>query len=767
MDSEEWRRSCFPVLCCFPAAERRKVRPVQTLTVTLRANGTTAATETPEVTETPSTEETTEKPTEEKKDLNISNGQVIVGIDFEDGEMGNFNIYTKGGKFKMENVDNKLVVHIEDVGTVDYANQIYYDGFQLLEGGVYTYSFDVSSTIARKIEYRLQINGGDFHAYAGEYIDIGPETKHVEVDFTMAEDSDPAPRIVFNMGIMTDMTGDPGPHDITFDNIQLTVKDASNAQKLEGLPDYPNVNVNQIGYRPGDTKTVIVKSQRTETFQVVNVDTGEEVYSGTFGEFGFHAPSDDVVRAGDFSAVTAPGTYKIVTDVGETYPFKVEEGVYADLYKAVVRMLYLQRCGIELTEEEAGPFSHGICHQGDAIVYGEQKKLDVSGGWHDAGDYGRYVVAGAKAVQDLLLAYEDYRISADDMGIPESGNGIPDILDEAKYELDWMLKMQDSESGGVYHKVSCYNFPETVKPDEEVEQLVLSPISATATADFAAVMAKASRLYMDYNPDFAAACISAAWKAWGYITTLPEKPDGFTNPEDVETGEYPDNNTADEIFWAAVELYIAGYTEVDLAARYEPIGLATELGWANITAYACYDLLSAVKKGIIDASGLGDLVSKVEERFYGRAKQLEERADEYFMMLNSDYPWGSNMTIANNGMLMQMAALLTGNNSYTDLGKKQMDYLLGANPLGYCFVTGFGSMSPKQPHHRPSQVAGEAMPGMLIGGANNGLNDSYAKAVLYGRPAGMCYADNVQSFSTNEVTIYWNSPLVYLLAAFQ
>ena len=178
--------------------------------------------------------------------------------------------------------------------------------------------------------------------------------------------------------------------------------------------------INQIGYRPGDTKTVIVKSQRTETFQVVNVDTGEEVYSGTFGEFGFHAPSDDVVRAGDFSAVTAPGTYKIVTDVGETYPFKVEEGVYADLYKAVVRMLYLQRCGIELTEEEAGPFSHGICHQGDAIVYGEQKKLDVSGGWHDAGDYGRYVVAGAKAVQDLLLAYEDYRISADDMGIQSS-----------------------------------------------------------------------------------------------------------------------------------------------------------------------------------------------------------------------------------------------------------------------------------------------------------------------------------------------------------
>ena len=725
-----------------------------------KTEDTTADTETTDT-------EATEKATEEKKDLNISDGQVIVGIDFDDGETGKFSSYTKGGKFQMENVDGKLVVHIESIGSVDYANQIYYDGFQLLQGGVYTYSFDVSSTIERQIEYRLQINGGDFHAYQGEYIQVGPETKHVEVDFTMAEESDPAPRIVFNMGFMSDMTGDPGPHDVIFDNIELKVKDASNAQKLEGLPDYPSVNVNQIGYLPGDTKTVIVKSQRTETFQVVDASTGAEVFSGTFGEFGFHAPSDDVVRAGDFSAVTTPGTYKIVTDVGETYPFVIGEGVYADVFKAIVRMLYLQRCGIELTEAEAGEFSHKACHLGDAIVYGEQKKLDVTGGWHDAGDYGRYVVAGAKTVQDLLLAYEDYQVKEDDLGIPESGNGIPDILDEAKYELDWMLKMQDSETGGVYHKVSCYNFPETVKADEEVEQLVLSPISATATGDFAAVMAKASRIYRDYNPDFAAACASAAWNAWLYIETLPEKPEGFRNPEGVETGEYKDNNTTDELFWAAVELYLSGYTEVNIAERYEALGLGIEFGWADITGYACYDLLTAVKNGTVDSAELGDLVAKVEDRFYSRVQQLEERADEYFMMLNSDYPWGSNMTIANNGMLMQMAYLLTGKESYKVLAKRQLDYLLGVNPLGYCFVTGFGSMSPKQPHHRPSQVAGKAMPGMLIGGADNGLEDSYAKAVLYGRPAGMCYADNAQSFSTNEITIYWNSPLIYLMAAYQ
>ena len=738
---------------------------------TTAATGTTAAaTSTETATSTdmaPTTEAETEKITEaptekEEDDINVVDGQEIVNIDFEDGEKGKFNIYTKGGKFEMENVDKELVVHIERCGSVDYANQIYYDGFQLLRDCVYTYSFDVRSSIARKIEYRLQINGGDFHAYAGDYIEVGPETTHIEVDFAMGEDSDPAPRIVFNMGYMDNMTEDPGPHDITFDNIKLVVKDSSSAQKLEGLPDYPNVNVSQIGYRPNDVKTVVVKSGTTEDFKVVDAATGAEVFSGKFGEYSFHAASDEVVRAGDFSALTTPGTYKIVTDVGETYDFVIGDGVYDNIFLGAFHMLYLQRCGIQLYEEEAGAFSHEACHLHNAMVYDDVLKVGVSGGWHDAGDYGRYVVAGAKAVQDLLLTYEEYKIELDNTNIPESGNKVSDVLDEARYELEWMLKMQD-DCGGVYHKVSCYNFPETVKADEETEPLVLSPISAAATGDFCAVMAKSSVIYKDVDPAFAEKCYKAAVRAWKYIETLPLRPDGFRNPEDIETGEYPDNTVTDEMFWAAVELYLAGYTEIEgeLMTRYNELGLGIDLGWADITGYACYDLIKA------NPAGAAEVCQLAKDRFFSRVDQLFERADGYYMMLYSNYPWGSNMTIANYGMMMKMAYNITGEEKYNTLGKQQLDYLLGANPLGYCFVTGYGTVSPQQPHHRPSQVAGEAMPGMLIGGADNALEDSYAKAVLYGRPAAMCYADNVQSFSTNEVTIYWNSPLIYLLAAYK
>ena len=730
------------------------------------AAGTTAAATTEAVTEAktePATTPATEAKTEAaKEDINVKAGDVIIDMNFDDGSTGKFSEYRNGGDFEMSNEDGKLKIHILRCGSCDYANQIFYDGYQLLQGAEYTISFDISSSIDRVIQYRGgQLNGGDYHAYQEDNIPVGSEVQHISADFLMEEESDPAPRLVFNMGIWEGMDGDPGEHDIFIDNIQLTVKDVTNAQVLEGLPEYPKVNVNQIGYLPGDEKKVVVKSQTTETFQVIDTASGKEVYTGTFGPFAYHSASNELVRVGDFTEVNTPGTYKIVTDVGETYPFEVKDGVYDDVYASTVRMLFLQRCGINLSTAEAGDFAHPECHTQEAIIYGTSEKKDVTGGWHDAGDYGRYVVPGAKTVQDLMLAYEDYAIADDNMDIPESGNGVPDILDEARYELDWMLKMQDEKTGGVYHKVSCLVFPETVAADEETADLYLAPISVAATADFAAVMAKASQTYAAFDQDFAKKCYDAAVKAWGYIESLNGNYEGFKNPDDIVTGEYPDNGIKDEIFWAAAELYMAGYTDVkdNLKSYLDAVPIGSELGWADISGYAYYDLLRQKPDGI------GDVLDEVSKRFFNRVEQLAERADSYGMMLESNYPWGSNMTIANFGMLMKMAANLTGDESYKNLAKRQLDYVLGANPLGYCFVTGFGSVSAQQPHHRPSQVAGKAMEGMLIGGANGALEDSYAKAVLYGQPPAMCYADNVQTYSTNETAIYWNSPLIYLLAA--
>jgi endoglucanase len=385
----------------------------------------------------------------------------------------------------------------------------------------------------------------------------------------------------------------------------------------------------------------------------------------------------------------------------------------------------------------------------------------VSGGWHDAGDYGRYVVAGAVAAADLLEAYEDFEVAADDMGIPESGNGIPDILDEAKYELDWMLKMQDEESGGVYHKVTCFVFPETVNPEEEKDQLYLAPVSQAATGDFAAIMAKASVVYKDFDPTFSTEARLAAEKAWEYLVS-DETDKSFKNPEEFETGEYPDKYITDERYWAAVELYLAGKEDMNVyVTKYgKNEKIKHGLGWADVATYADYDLAKYAQEEMRDMA---------IEHISSLAEEQVEKADKsgYYTTFGSDYAWGSNMAVGNSGQLLYMAANVTGDEYYAEIARKQLDYLLGTNPLGYCYVTGYGTFAPQNPHHRPSQVKGSAMTGMLVGGPNKNLDDPYAAAVLSAASPAMCYVDNVQSYSTNEISIYWNSPLIYLLAAEQ
>ena len=692
----------------------------------------------------------------------LKDGDVLVDVNFDDLDLKGFTVYNNGGVCDLKASDGQMVIDIKNCGTLDYANQVYYDGFALNQNCVYTYSFDISSTIERKVEYRIQINGGDYHAYQGEKIDVGPDVTNFSVDFEMTDASDPAPRIAFNMGLMEDMSSDPGEHTITIDNVKLEVKDASNAQIIEGLPHYVNVAVDQLGYKPDDDKFAVVKTEAEgdEEFIVCDAATNETVFAGMLEDPIKDEGISAHARRADFSELKEPGKYYVFTNEGASYAFEIKDDPYSEVYKSSVLMLYKQRCGTATDATIAGEFKHDVCHSAEATVYDNRGvKKEVTGGWHDAGDYGRYVVPGAVTVADLLNAFEDYSVMDDDFGIPESGNGIPDILDEAKYELDWMLKMQDEETGGVYHKVTALVFPETVGPEKELDELFLAPISTAATADFAAIMAKASMVYQDYDSEFATEAKLAAETAWNYITENGDWK-GFTNPEDMETGEYPDKMLDDEIYWAAVEMYLSGKedTKSYITEYGNDESLRAGLGWADIATYADYDL---AKYAAEDLKDLG--ISRITVAADDLVEWSEKSA--YFMGFGTGYSWGSNMTVANNGELLSMAANVTGDENYSKLAKKQLDYIFGTNSMGYCFVTGFGTLSPKSPHHRPSQVVGSAMPGMLAGGPNKNLEDPYAKAVLSDQAPAMCYVDNAQSFSTNESAIYWNSPLIYLLSA--
>lgn len=706
-----------------------------------------------------------------EKNNPIAQGKKIVNLNFDDGKTGGFAAYKNDGEFYIENKDGWLDCRIVNVGYLDYANQAYWDGFPLVEGCEYTYSFDIKSDIERLVEYRLQINSGDYHAYQGEYIKVGPEVTNFKVDFVMKEKSDPAPRLVFNMGLMKDMDrkNKPAEHHIYIDNICLQVKDPTNAKapEIEALPSYLNVAVNQAGYRPDDEKTVFVKTEKgKEDFYVVDAGTGKIAWQGKLSETADDPASKTKVARGDFSGVNQPGTYYIYTEAGSSYTFYIADDVYADLYKDVVLMLYRQRCGIATDKAIAGQdFAHEACHTGEAKIFGTDKKKDVSGGWHDAGDYGRYVVSGAKTIADLFASYEDYGVKADNMGLPESGNGTPDLLDEARFELEWMLKMQDEETGGVYHKVTGMKFPDmNVVPEKETAEMVIAPVSTAATGDFAAVMAKASIIYKDIDSAFASKAYDAAAKAWKYIADNNDTK-GFKNPKGMDTGEYPDANTLDERFWAAAELYLAGGAEKDTYAGFirktiSDTNLKLGLGWTDMAMYAVYDLAKSSSEFAADAKKL--LLAEADKLIAAAA------ADRYFQSLGTNYYWGSNMGIASNGELLYMAARVADEKAaanYKKAASRELDYLLGANAMGYSFVTGYGIFSPKSVHHRPSIAAGKAMPGMLVGGADNALEDDYAKKMCKDEAPSMCYVDNEASYSTNEVTVYWNSPLIYILAA--
>lgn len=618
----------------------------------------------------------TEKDSEEEHAEETESDEIITGVnlipggDFssensswgmyqESGGIGNFSI--SGGKLKAK---------VLSAGKVNHAVQVYCGGFELLQGGKYEMSFDISADVARTMQWRIQFNSGDYHAYVEQSnVAIGEDTTTVTCEFMMTEASDPAPRLCFNIGDQSGAQELEG-HTIYLDNVSLILLDASSAHPVDTSTAQVNINVNQVGYRSDDAKRAVFREAGKDSeFEILEAVTKKVVYSGKVEGGVASSSTEETVAYGDFTDFTIPGTYLIrAKESGESYEFTISDTVYEDAFGKALKMLYMQRCGMELTAEYAGDFAHEACHTQLATIYGTDKKIEVSGGWHDAGDYGRYTVPAAKAVADLLLAYEAYPDKfGDDIGIPESGNLVADILDEARYELEWLLKMQ-GDDGGVYHKVTGLNFDGVVMPEDCTAELYVLPESKTATGDFCAVMYMASRVYEKVDADFSKQCLEAAKKALPYLEErLNER--NYTNPKDVLTGEYGDNASRDEYLWALCEGYktTQDTTLAKKIADFDYERITEEgLGWATVTEYAYYAYLTA-------PSQIAACKYDMKATFLKCANEAKENAlaDCYGSSIKTDYPWGSNMTIANNGMLMLMAKKLTGDESYLAAAKMQ------------------------------------------------------------------------------------------------
>lgn len=540
------------------------------------------------------------------------------------------------------------------------------------------------------------------------------------------------------------------------------------------------IYVNQVGYPVTGRKIAV--SNKPCSFQIVRMEDHRCAFDGVTKEVGYDVSSGDQTYHIDFSELCAPGSYYILSGSGEKSPFfTIGDHVYQSLKKDLMKAFYYQRCGVALTTEYAGEYTHGACHTSPAIFLEDYinkkenpKSFDMTGGWHDAGDYGRYSTAAAVALSHLLYAYELFPESLqDNLNIPESGNGIPDILNECLYELKWLLKMQ-APDGGVYHKLTAFSHADFMMPQDDHDQFLIYPVSSLAVADFVAIMCLASRVYAPFSPDFSAKAFDAACKSWEWLLANPYI--GFHNPKGSNTGEYGDDSDADERMWAAAEMLRTSdkYTDSCLAMlkdyAFSDIS-KTDFGWVDVSGLALLSILSDPATKADDS-----LVKVFRDALFADADQLLTQIQKTGYMLAmqpDDFVWGSNMVVCNRSMLLILASLWskgTVSTNYREAALSHLHYLLGRNALGISYVTGHGENAFKNPHNRPTATdhIDLPMPGWVSGGPFKTPCDEKAKEMIpQGTPAMKCYVDEVESYSTNEITIYWNSPAVFMCAYFE
>lgn len=521
--------------------------------------------------------------------------------------------------------------------------------------------------------------------------------------------------------------------------------------------------VNQAGYPPQGRKTAVMPFQ-AEAFTVTDL-SGNVRFEAPVHFHGWDEASGDNVSTADFSDFTVPGAYRVQAGGKSSAVFRIGEDVYDQVFHDVAKAFYFLRCGCRLEEPYAGVYRHDVCHHTSAVLWSDRSvSLDVSGGWHDAGDYGRYVTPGACAAAHLLYAYKMFPEAFDALRLNIPETGMPDILSEVRYELEWLLKMQRPD-GGVYHKVTTQRHAPFVMPEDDRAQLFVFDVSSMATADFAAVAALASGMYRAYDEAFADRLFAAAQRSLHWLDNHPAFI-GFTNPEGCNTGGYGQRDDASNRYWAYAEMHALTGEERYARRMTEFIeqGVSlTSLGYGDLGG------LGSLAYLLCDQKKHGDTEALLRKAFRDKALELRDVSDRCgygVAMKPREYGWGSNMTVMKNGMIFAISGLLNGDDFAKEYAGKQLDYLLGVNALGISYVTGTGDFRCNDPHLRPAYADGipACMPGMIAGGPNGRPADPRAKEIIpAGTPPMKCYADDAACYSLNEITIYWNSPAVFVL----
>ncbi len=441
----------------------------------------------------------------------------------------------------------------------------------------------------------------------------------------------------------------------------------------------PHILIDQLGYTPGSEKVAIFFGEELpKTFEVKNVSDGSTAYEGKIENVRYSELYRAKIGYGDFSSLKEEGQYSISAKLlGSSYEFSVEEDLYDELFREACRTFYYNRCGMTLTEILAGENAHNACHTDEAVLRKDMTvRVDVTGGWHQDGSGSKNIAQAAAGITNLLLSYEIFPGAFDDASrIPESGNGVPDILDEIKYETDWMLKMQDNATGAVYSAVTV-----NLSQDKRSYLSYVEDPTVDAAYAYAAVLSKFSFLYQDFDRDYATVCLKAADRAWKYAL-LSER--NAKEPVEESLWKFP---AAAEIYRASAskdcERFLNEYLE---KAPYSE-------GIDNTSFYGYVTYLNTRQK--VNTRICEDLIRVIMQR--AEDISADSRAAVFSVPASTDQT--NNAQLLNNMMTMTLVDHIISNHEYDTIIENYMHYFLGRNAMSVVYLDHVGSFSYRELH---------------------------------------------------------------------
>jgi endoglucanase len=702
----------------------------------------------------------------------------------------------------------ELCIEVKNRGANRWDAHLRHQHLLLQQGHTYSFQFKIHASKKTRAYLKIGQAGPPYHEFSKLLVNVDTTPQAFAGTFTMLEPDDAEVEMAFHVGGA--LAQAPVPFSVCIDDARID--DPQYTEKPEPRPPaVPAVLVNQLGYFPRLAKIATVKNPAAVPWQLLN-GRNEVVATGTTIPFGLDKASGDQVSIADFSSYTVEGTgFTLQAAGGTSHPFDIRSDLYRKLKYDALSYYYQTRSGIAIEMPYAGgkqwvrPAGHiGVApNKGDTSVTcapgatsnGDGPctySLDVSGGWYDAGDQGKYVVNAGISVWTLLNLWERTNAlgwTAGDfadgkMNIPENKNGVPDLLDEVRWELAFELEMQvpagEKLAGMAHHKIHDLRWaPDTMAPQDDPIPRYLQPPSTAATLNLAANGAQAARVWRTIDKAFAEKCRVAAERAWQAALAHPE----IYAPQGGEGGgPYDDRNVTDDFYWAAAELYIT--TEKpeykDFLIRSEHFkqvtapwddnpGMATSMTWGDTRTLGSVSL-AIVPNGLpaADVQDIHKNIAAVADRYLALIPKEGYRLP--FAVPLRGYPWGSTSFVANNGLMMALAFDLTQDDKYLDGVAQAMDYILGRNALDQSYVTGYGDRPLENPYHRfwcyqANHSYPKPPPGIMSGGANTELQDPYVQAAgLQGCAPQKCFLDNQGAWSVNEITINWNAPLVWITA---